>query len=38
MLAQATWIQKVFTEYLYEKVVINYKKEEIESPSLVLDN
>jgi len=38
MLGQATCIQKDYIEYLCEKVVINYKKGEIESPSLVLDN
>jgi hypothetical protein len=38
ILGQATWILKDFIEYLCEKVVINYQKGEIESPSLVLDN
>jgi hypothetical protein len=38
MLGQVTWIPNNFNSYLYERVVINYKKGEIESSSLVLVN
>ena len=38
MLRQATWIQNDFKSYVYERVVINYQKEKIESSSLVLVN
>ena len=38
MLGQATWIQNDFNLYLCERVVINYKKGEIESSSLILVN
>ena len=38
MLGQATWIQLNFNSYLCERIVINYKKGEIESSSLVLMN
>jgi hypothetical protein len=38
MLGQATWIQLNFNSYLYERVVINYQKGDIESSSLVLVN
>ena len=38
MLRQATWIQNDFKSYVYERVVINYQKEKIESSSLILVN